>query len=83
MTGFEVDLMISLILTDFIIGAYASQMEGQKIVTSDKGYHSTYFPELNIISAAAKLEPHPKPPTSIAPAFDYCINSRSYVSIRG
>jgi predicted nucleic acid-binding protein len=40
------------ILTDFIIGAYTSQMEGQKIVTGDKGYYSTYFPELNIISAA-------------------------------
>ena len=38
------------ILTDFIIGAYALQTEGQKIVTSDKGYYSAYFPELTIIS---------------------------------
>jgi predicted nucleic acid-binding protein len=38
------------ILTDFIIGAYALQTEGRKIVTSDKGYYSTYFPELTIIS---------------------------------
>jgi len=39
------------ILTDFIIGAYALQTEEQKIVTSDKGYYSTYFPELTIITA--------------------------------
>jgi len=38
------------ILTDFIIGAYALQTEEQKIVTSDKGYYSTYFPELTIIT---------------------------------
>ena len=38
------------ILTDFIIGAYALQMEERKIVTGDKGYYSTYFPELTIVS---------------------------------
>ena len=38
------------ILTDFIIGAYALQTEEQKIVTSDKGYYSNYFPELTIIT---------------------------------
>jgi hypothetical protein len=39
------------ILTDFLIGAYALQMQGQKIVTHDRGYYSTYFPELNIITS--------------------------------
>jgi predicted nucleic acid-binding protein len=39
------------ILTDFIIGAYALQSEEQKLVTSDKGYFATYFPELTIITA--------------------------------
>ena len=39
------------ILTDFLIGAYALQTDGQKLVTSDKGYYSTYFPELTIITA--------------------------------
>jgi rRNA-processing protein FCF1 len=39
------------ILTDFIIGAYALQTGEQKIVTSDKGYYLTYFPELTIITA--------------------------------
>lgn len=39
------------ILTDFIIGAYALQMQGQKIITSDKGYYSTYFPELHILTS--------------------------------
>ena len=39
------------ILTDFIIGAYALQTEEQKIVTSDKGYYLTYFPELHIVTA--------------------------------
>lgn len=39
------------ILTDFIIGAYAFHIKERKIVTSDKGYISTYFPELTIISA--------------------------------
>jgi predicted nucleic acid-binding protein len=38
------------ILTDFIIGAFAYQTEEQKIITSDKGYYSTYFPELTIIT---------------------------------
>jgi hypothetical protein len=39
------------ILTDFIIGAYALQTEEKKIVTSDRGYYSTCFPELTIIAA--------------------------------
>jgi predicted nucleic acid-binding protein len=39
------------ILTDFIIGASALQTKEQKIVTSDKGYYTTYFPELTIITA--------------------------------
>jgi predicted nucleic acid-binding protein len=38
------------ILTDFIIGAYALQTSERKLVTNDKGYYSTYFPELEIIS---------------------------------
>jgi predicted nucleic acid-binding protein len=38
------------ILTDFIIGAYAFQTSERKLITNDKGYHSTYFPELTIIS---------------------------------
>ena len=39
------------ILTDFIIGAYAFQTSERKLVTNDKGYYSTYFPELTILSA--------------------------------
>jgi len=39
------------VLSDFLIGAYALQMEGRKIVTSDAGYYSSYFPELNIITS--------------------------------
>jgi len=38
------------ILTDFVIGAYALQSSERKLVTNDKGYYSTYFPELTIIS---------------------------------
>ncbi len=38
------------ILTDFIIGAYALQTKRRKIVTGDRGYYSSYFPELNIIT---------------------------------
>ncbi|GAH60611.1 unnamed protein product [marine sediment metagenome] len=38
------------ILTDFLIGAYALEIDGRKIVTSDIGYYSSYFPELNIIT---------------------------------
>ena len=37
------------ILSDFIIGAYAFDT-GKTIVTNDKGYYKTYFPELNIIT---------------------------------
>ena len=40
------------ILTDFIIGAYALQMEERKIVTNDKGYYSTYFPEVTRLNIA-------------------------------
>jgi hypothetical protein len=36
------------ILTDFLIGAYAFDLDGHTIVTNDKGYYSCYFPELNI-----------------------------------
>ena len=39
------------ILTDFLIGAYALHTKGRRIVTNDKGYYSTYFPELKILSA--------------------------------
>ena len=38
------------ILSDFIIGAYALQMKGSNLITSDTGHFSTCFPELNIIS---------------------------------
>ncbi|MFP4350129.1 MAG: hypothetical protein ACOCWY_01920 [Thermodesulfobacteriota bacterium] len=38
------------ILSDFIIGAFARHT-GNRLVTHDKGYFSTYFPELNIITA--------------------------------
>ena len=41
------------ILTDFVIGAQALQTRERKIVTSDKGYYSTYFPELTIIPLVA------------------------------
>jgi predicted nucleic acid-binding protein len=37
------------ILSDFLIGAYALQMEGS-LVTNDSGYYSTYFSELKIIN---------------------------------
>lgn len=39
------------ILSDFLIGAYALQMKGGNLVTNDAGYFSTYFPELNIMTA--------------------------------
>lgn len=38
------------ILTDFVIGAYALQTSERKLVTNDKGYYSTYFPDVTIIS---------------------------------
>ena len=38
------------VLSDFLIGAYALQMEEGAIVTHDAGYYATYFPELNIIT---------------------------------
>jgi len=39
------------ILSDFLIGAFALQMKAKHLITNDKGYFSTYFPELNIIAA--------------------------------
>lgn len=39
------------VLSDFLIGAYALQMEGRSMVTHDAGYYSSYFPELNIITS--------------------------------
>ncbi|MCP4752519.1 MAG: PIN domain-containing protein [Proteobacteria bacterium] len=39
------------ILPDFLIGAFAMEMDGKCLVSGDKGYYSTYFPELNILSA--------------------------------
>lgn len=39
------------ILSDFLIGAYALQLKGGNLVTNDAGYFSSYFPELNIITA--------------------------------
>jgi len=39
------------VLTDFLIGAFALETEGRKIVTHDFGHYSTYFPELSIISS--------------------------------
>lgn len=44
------------ILTDFLIGAYALQMEGRNLITHDAGYYSSYFPELNIITAEQKTD---------------------------
>ncbi len=39
------------IVSDFLIGAIALEVEGKTIVTGDVGYYSTYFPELNVITA--------------------------------
>jgi len=43
------------ILTDFLIGAYALQMEGGNLITNDAGYYSSYFPELNLITADQEI----------------------------
>jgi len=40
------------ILSDFLIGAYALQMKGRNLITNDGGYFSSYFPDLNIITAS-------------------------------
>lgn len=40
------------VLSDFLIGAFALETAGRRIVTHDFGYYSTYFPEVNIISSA-------------------------------
>ena len=40
------------ILSDFLIGEYALQMKGRNLITNDGGYFSSYFPELNIITAS-------------------------------
>ena len=40
------------ILSDFLIGAYALQIKGGNLITNDRGYFSSYFPELNIITAS-------------------------------
>jgi predicted nucleic acid-binding protein len=39
------------VLSDFLIGAYALEMQGRTIVTHDAGYYATYFPELKIVGA--------------------------------
>jgi len=39
------------ILSVFLIGAYALQIKGGNIITNDGRYFSSYFPELNIITA--------------------------------
>jgi predicted nucleic acid-binding protein len=39
------------VLSDFMIGAYALEMQGRTIVTHDAGYYSTCFPELKIVTA--------------------------------
>ena len=42
------------ILSDFLIGAFALEMADKSLVTNDKGYYNTYFPELNIINVDSK-----------------------------
>jgi predicted nucleic acid-binding protein len=55
-TGCKAEIRVRQhILTDFLIGACALHFEGRIIVTSDAGYYSTYFPELDIISIAARV----------------------------
>jgi predicted nucleic acid-binding protein len=39
------------VLSDFLIGAYALEMQGRKIVTSDAGYYASYFPELDVVTS--------------------------------
>jgi hypothetical protein len=38
------------VLSDFLIGAYALQLQERSIVTHDAGYYAAYFPELRILS---------------------------------
>ncbi len=42
------------ILSDFLIGAFALDTDSKTLVTSDKGYFKTYFPELNIVQVSSE-----------------------------
>ncbi|MBA7597289.1 hypothetical protein ES703_04291 [subsurface metagenome] len=36
------------IITDFLIGAHA-QLKADRFITRDRGFHKSYFPELNFL----------------------------------